>query len=478
MIGTRIAVLTTQRHTRRQIARALGSGGIEVCFLSTAEELDQNLEHANLIVVDCEGNDIATLEAALERLNAAKHAPPVVMLSIGSENGRLLELVHRHEISNLVAKHGAIRAVHPVVDERELLVTCEKVIRRNIFGIDKYVGSWGIVLHRAVVTGLADKVSVLNRFERFLIELDTPRSVIPNMVTVAEELIINAVVHAPHDESGQPKYESRGPAEDLVLEPHEYVDVTYACDGQRLMLSVTDRFGRLAKKTLYNYLTRGMSDGIEPELKPGGAGLGLSLSFRSIHQLIFNIQDSVRTEVIAGWYLRVTTAGEFRQVGKSLNLFWLGRDSQPLEEAKARDPRSVVRLAGRIDERTDLVAASEATVIDLRSVTSMTSRGLERWLQLIGSLSGRRLEIHACPEAFVEVAVQTAGVMRGVEVKTVLAPFECSDCGRREDLELRPNDVFKTVDRRCISCPGSLRFAAPVDRYKRFLDNLKTASSQ
>jgi hypothetical protein len=101
---------------------------------------------------------------------------------------------------------------------------------------------------------------------------------------------------------------------------------------------VRDNFGMLAKKTLHNYVGRGFDSAqLTPETKPGGAGLGLTMSLRSIHQLIFNIQDQVRTEVIAGWYLRVNSAGEFRQVGKSLNVFWLPKESVPRAEGDPVD---------------------------------------------------------------------------------------------------------------------------------------------
>jgi len=335
MVGSSIVVLTTHRQTRRQVARALLSAGITVRFIE-----DQGADFAasagpppDLIVLDCDNNDLLAVENVLASFSHGRPCPPVVLLSLGANKGPLIELIRKHDIGNLVAKHGAIRAVYPVLDERELLVTCEKVIQRNIFGIDKYIGIWGVVFHTAVIKSLEDKQPFLAEFEQFLTGLDCPSSVIPSMVTVAEELILNAVVHAPHGPDGRPKYRDRAPSSSLVLEPHEYVTIRYGCDGQRLMFSVTDQFGRLDKHTLYDYISRGFSSNVlEIEDKPAGAGLGLFLSFRSIHQLVFNIQQSVRTEVIAGWYLRVTKGSEFRQVAKSFNLFWLPADSEPISQ--------------------------------------------------------------------------------------------------------------------------------------------------
>src|SRR6185503_17571793 len=119
----------------------------------------------------------------------------------------VLYLIKNRELSNVIAKHGAIRVVYPVIDERELLVTCQKVLRRDIFGLDKYVAGWGIALRRFTLKSVADKAPVLSELEGYLTDLEAPVTVVPEMLTVAEELMLNAIVHAPRDEHGEPKYE-------------------------------------------------------------------------------------------------------------------------------------------------------------------------------------------------------------------------------------------------------------------------------
>jgi len=332
MVSGIVAVVTPHRQNRRQVSRSLHSGGIECHFFDRIDAVDQIVAiRPAITVVDCDAFEPDQTLAAVRRLDGICS---VVLLSSSADKSQLLQLLQQHDIGNLVAKHGAIRAVYPMLDERELLVTCEKVLKRNIFGIEKYVGSWGVVLHRTTLTKLADKSAVLQKFEQFLVGLDVPETITQGIITVAEELILNAVIHAPRLPDGSPKYEHVGPRPDLVLDPGEEVHIAWGCDGQRLMLSVTDNFGRLEKATLRSYLTRAFEGvQLQPENKASGAGLGLSISLRSIHQLIFNIQDQKRTEVVAGWYLRVNSAGEFRQVGKSLNVFWLPKDSVPKEDS-------------------------------------------------------------------------------------------------------------------------------------------------
>ena len=345
MVSGIVAVVTPHRQNRRQVSRSLHSGGIECHFFDRIDGLDDIAAlRPAITIVDCDAFEPDQTLAAVRRLDGICS---VVLLSSSADKSQLLHLIQQHDIGNLVAKHGAIRAVYPMLDERELLVTCEKVLKRNIFGIEKYVGSWGVVLHRTTLTKLADKPAVLQKFEQFLNGLDVPETITQGIITVAEELILNAVIHAPRNPDGTPKYEHIGPRPDLVLEPNEAVNIAWGCDGQRLMLSVTDNFGRLEKTTLRSYLTRAFEGvQLQTETKASGAGLGLSMSLRSIHQLIFNIQDQKRTEVIAGWYLRVNSAGEFRQVGKSLNVFWLPKDSVPKEEGVESKRAAAVSATG------------------------------------------------------------------------------------------------------------------------------------
>lgn len=326
MIGRSIVVLTTQRQTQRQIARALHASGTRAAFAHTPAELEAALAAGppDLAIFDCDGLVVEDTERVLVALGEARAKTPVILVSTGEDKGTLLDLVQRYDVGNLLAKRGALRAAYPQLDERELLVTCEKVLSHDIFGIDKYIGSWGIVLHDHALGRMRDKARFLEEFEAYVTDLDCPPSVIHEIVTVADELIINAAVHAPRNPDGTPKYESLGARPDLVLAPGEEVTITYGCDGQTLMLSVSDAFGRLERATLHAYISRAFSPTpLDIETKASGAGLGLSFAARSIHHLVFNIQDRVRTEAIAGWNLRVPNAREFGQVAKSLNVFWL-----------------------------------------------------------------------------------------------------------------------------------------------------------
>lgn len=475
MANVSIAVVTSDRQTRRQVARALRAGGMRVTFLETADQTAKTLSDGShrLLILDADGGEEKSLEAALETLATLPVQLPVILVSLRSDKGPMLKLLESHDVSHLVAKHGAIRVskanasrpMYSMLDERELLVTVEKVLSGDIFGIDKYIGAWGVAFQRRTIKSMKDKTPFLDEFERYLRDLEVPQPVIPEIVTVAEELLLNAIVHAPRDDKGEPKYEHIGPLPTLVLEPNEWVTVVFGCDGQRLMVSVSDNFGTLSRKTLSDYLRRGFGTGLEPETKASGAGLGLSLSLRSIHQLVFNVQDEKRTEAIAGWFLRIQSASEFKQVGKSLNLFYLHAAAKPQPELAK--PRESVYLRGRIDENFDFGNAALCNAIDLRDVTTVTSRGLIRWIEFVRTL--KSAELIAFPESLIFQATTVNGVIEGVKIRTVLVPFECPNCGFEERRELAPHEVLGAPGGPCPECKAQMRFAGLVPEFEAFL---------
>jgi hypothetical protein len=468
MIGTTIMVLTTHRQTRRQIARALMSAGSTTRFAESVAELNDAIGKYRPSLVILDSDDPEAVESVLASANG-EGPGPVVLLSISKDKRPLANLLERHDLSNLVAKHGAIRASYPSLDERELVVTCEKVLQRDIFGIDKYIGNWGVVLHYANITSPKDKAPFLERFEDYLNGLDCPKSVVPDIITVADELIMNAIVHAPRDEEGKPKYEDFRGASNIVLAPHEFVQVAFGSDGQRLMISVADNFGTLDKKKVHAYLSRAFGPPLVPEAKPSGAGIGLSMSFRSIHQLIFNVQESKRTEAIAGWYLDVNTGAEFRQVGKSLNLFWLPESSKPLLQHTSASALAVLYLPPKIDESTTFPDQFEAMLLDLSAVKAVSPGGLTAWGNFVKAANGRLVVIQNCPPEIVHQAATGTGMLSGVTVQTVLVPYQCTTCSTGQDVQMAPDQFASNTPRTCNACGKELSFTGKREEYDAFL---------
>lgn len=316
-----IAVVSSNRPLQRCVTRAIASTGATVSPVEMRRESIEKalVEPRAMYIIDADGtpDDVFWL---LERL-ATEHRETIPLLVSSDLDSRfLVELVAHHGIDNLISKHGGLSA-QELVDEHELIVTCHKLLTRDIFGIEKHLSTWGIQIHDHQIKGKDDKKEAMSALQHFLDRVDCHAPLKPLMTNVADELLMNAIYSAARDADGKSKYGEKDRSAAHQLEASEYVDFRYGCDGRFVALSVADPFGSLNRDIIVNYLSRTLTgEKANFEDKQGGAGLGLFTVFKSINQLVFNIQRGVRTEVIALFYVR-SGVKAFRDSGHSLNIF-------------------------------------------------------------------------------------------------------------------------------------------------------------
>jgi hypothetical protein len=323
----RVLLVTSDRNIRRRVTRALASGGVEVRWCPTREEVLTALPDApEMCIIDADEQE-AEVRWLLQLL-FEKHADVIPLLvSHDHDNQLLIDLLSNENLNNVVAKHGGVATNSDLIDEAELIVTCQKLFNRDIFGLEKYLPAWGIKIYERTMTSTDEKREVIGQLEEFLDAIDCYGSIKNSVILVADELIMNAVFNAPRTPEGTPKYADTDRRERIVLEPGEHVKFRYACDGRNVLLSVGDQFGSLSRDVIVRYLKRCFSrEGAEVEEKRAGAGLGLYMIFNSITQLTFNIRDGVATEAIASFYVR-SRARAFRSAGRSLNIFLQKREA-------------------------------------------------------------------------------------------------------------------------------------------------------
>ena len=78
------------------------------------------------------------------------------------------------------------------------------------------------------------------------------------------------------------------------LHGRDTVKLRWGCDARYLAIEVTDQYGSLSRQAILSSL--GRSDIRE---SGGGAGMGISLCYRSCDHLVFNSSPGRRTEIIA-----------------------------------------------------------------------------------------------------------------------------------------------------------------------------------
>ena len=171
---------------------------------------------------------------------------------------------------------------------------------RDLFGLEKYM-MWGIEAQERAIAHSDDRAQLIEDMQAHLKSLGVRSSITDRAATVAEELLMNAIYDAPVDSSGKHHYAHLPRTQKVELKESERGSFRFACDGMLAAISVSDPFGAMDIKILFDYLERNLkSDGgnVQSEGK-GGAGRGLHQIVENSDLVVFNVQAGTRTEVIA-----------------------------------------------------------------------------------------------------------------------------------------------------------------------------------
>jgi anti-sigma regulatory factor (Ser/Thr protein kinase) len=233
------------------------------------------------------------------------------------------------------------------IDERELVITVEKILQRDIFGLTKYLPEFGVEISVCHVESVAERNDVVDGVQDYVESLGAGHRLASTVSTIADELLSNAMYHGKNADKNPRMY--------------------FGSDGHWFAMSVVDYRGSLRPEHIRSALRRfrNPNDPLLPAL--GDSGLGLYTALASCSQLVFNIDPGIRTEVIA----IVDLTGRMRGVrtgGHSLHLFM----NKPRVEAVPQaiiPPRNSQRVmlsdSLRIDLRSQLAKVQRTSMIPL-----------------------------------------------------------------------------------------------------------------
>jgi hypothetical protein len=299
MLGRVILVATDNVSTWRHVCPPLAGAGNRVIRVSNAHRaaglIDSGAVDLLLVEWGCGVDADVLLATAVGRV-------PVVGLCSGDRREAFLELFCRHEVLNICSPRIDDKG-NPVFDAGELVATCEKILRRDCFGLDKYMSGFGIELSHQVIVRAAERDHVIERLTAVVRALGGGRRLVDSVALVADELITNAVYNAPRGSDGQPRYATRSRREKVTLEPTEYVRLDYGSDGRVFGIAVTDNFGGLTPERMRRRIESCLTSQDPIEQKQGGAGLGLYTALGNVQQLVINVEEGIKTEAIALWDL-------------------------------------------------------------------------------------------------------------------------------------------------------------------------------
>jgi CRP-like cAMP-binding protein len=296
--GRRVLVVEPDRKQQTIARMSLGGTGVKLETAGTAEEA---LNAVAEMTKSGSRHDVVFLSSELSSTltDLEKSSPDarVVLMAPGN-----LEVVlpafraHSSMIKNLITRNPEDR----MFTVKTFATAVTKLVSRDLFGLEKYM-IWGIEAQEREIARSEDRPALIEDMQAHLKSLGVRSSVTDRAATVAEELLMNAIYDAPVDAAGKHHYAHLPRTQKVELKESERGSFRFACDGMLAAISVSDPFGTMDIKILFDYLERNLkSDGsnVQSEGK-GGAGRGLHQIVENSDLVVFNVQSGTQTEVIA-----------------------------------------------------------------------------------------------------------------------------------------------------------------------------------
>jgi CheY-like chemotaxis protein len=285
-----ILVVHSDKKTQRTVHRILGGTFCPIEIVEDLAEAEERMtrSHPFLLVVD---HEIVLGEKGRDVLTRRGDAPCLVLMH-DPEPDDLSQMLGVDHLSYLLANPMPLLA-------EEMSVTALKLIRGEIFGLEKYL-AWGVEVRERVLTDAADRLAAVDALSDDVHAAGFGPRVAAQATLIADELISNALYNAPVDEAGR-RHRAEDPRHGVrPLADREQVTLRYACDARYFAVEVTDRFGSLDRQTILRCLSK--AGGRVPHkvsMDTRGAGIGLATVYGTCNHLVFNLDPGVRTEVIA-----------------------------------------------------------------------------------------------------------------------------------------------------------------------------------
>lgn len=288
-----ILVVHGDRKTQRVVHRILGS------TLCTVDAVDNVVQAHKLLgkrvpalVVMDHNMMLEESGAAFAAEATAAGARGCLVLLRDDSASELPSLFTVDALTNLLANPMPLLA-------EELTVTALKLLRDDIFGIEKYL-AWGIETREIVLENATQRPELVDRLTNDVRAFGLGPRVASLASLATDELLSNALYNAPVDDNGD--HFRAGEARDAYreLKPRERVTLRYGCDARYLAIEVTDQFGSLDRQTILSYLAKAAERGgvDKIDFSSAGAGMGIALTYSCCNHLIYNLQPGSRTQAI------------------------------------------------------------------------------------------------------------------------------------------------------------------------------------
>ena len=302
-------VLERNKLVNRRISRLWTCAGLDVTVIEDPAELAKHAGDSQLVGADVfDGEQVRTALRAHPQLRA-------VLWTAEPIERTLRYAVEEPRLSNIFGRAN----FESTPRDWELVMAARRLLRPSEPGAPfaSYF-TWGFTGFQEQVKDTAGRDAAVARVQKYIENLGVPKRVGEMFGELAHELLMNAIYDAPVDAGGNPRFAHDRKAA-VKLDDKDAATMRLACDGTRLAIQVTDPFGRLQRKHVFNGLARGLKGG-QMDQSHGGAGLGMTVCHNSTVAMLYDVTRGQRTEVTGIFDLDLNLR-EFRTQAKSLHFF-------------------------------------------------------------------------------------------------------------------------------------------------------------
>ncbi len=310
-----ILVVHPDRKTQRTLHRILGATLCDVDAVDNLQQADQLLQQRTPRLVVLEHGLALSESGQAFASHATSRGTTACLVLIGERpQGDAPKSFRCRSLTNLLGNPMPLLA-------EELTVTALKLLRDDIFGLNKYL-SWGVETRRIELTDAAQRSEVVDKVTHDVREFGLGPRVASLVSLIADELLSNALYNAPTDDAGMHIHKDSTRHAPRPLSGRDVVALEYGCDARYFAVGVTDQYGSLKRETVLDHLAKCAARGGPDKVNfdTTGAGMGLGIIYGACNHLVFNLEPAKRAEVIGLLDVRFKPA-ELSEGQPSFNVF-------------------------------------------------------------------------------------------------------------------------------------------------------------
>lgn len=184
-----------------------------------------------------------------------------------------------------------------ILSADELVATAQKLLRRELFGLEKYLG-WSAAIQTVRLDNASDRPAAVAALVDGVTKAGLSERMVSLASVIADELLANAIWSAPIAADGSRPHRStpRDTLRALTDDPRDAVRLRWACDSRLLAVEVVDHWGSL-DPALPGPLVARASRRAARQITADG--MGMALAYACCHQLVLGVAPGRCTEALA-----------------------------------------------------------------------------------------------------------------------------------------------------------------------------------